>query len=210
MNSISRTAKILDRVIRFIRWLFIFSIAITIVFAVIFGISVARGTSLLRAELVYTLTFGNLELQLAPGVLPEITHEGLELVLLAAQFSSLAGFVICMLILRTIRDILRPFIDRKPFHEAVACGLKRLSVLIVIYTVLGAVSIWCFDHLGRQILDIQKLFLEGGLFPERFVGAALSNSTINATPLLFAGALYLLSKVFLYGQELQTLSDETL
>ena len=210
MNTISRTAKILDRVIRFIRWLFIFAIAITIVFAVIFVISVARGTSLLSDELVYTLTFGNLKLQLAPGVLPEITHEGLEIVLLAAQFSSLVGFVICMLILRTVRDILRPFIDQEPFHEAVACGLKRLSVLIVIYTVLGALSTGIFDHLTRRILDIQKLFLDGGLYTDKFVGAVLSNSTIDVMPFLFAGALYLLSKVFLYGQELQTLSDETL
>lgn len=210
METMSRTAKILDGVIRFIRWLIIFSIAITIVIAVIFGISVARGTSLVYDDMIYTLTFGNLELQLAPGVLQEITRGELEIVLLAALFSALVGFVIFMLILRTIRDILRPFIDQEPFHEAVACGLKRLSVLIVIYTVFGAGSIWCFDHLGRQILDIQKLFLEGGLFPNRFVGAALSNSTIDVTPLLFAGALFLLSKVFLYGQELQQLSDETL
>ena len=36
------------------------------------------------------------------------------------------------------------------------------------------------------------------------------NATADLTPLLFAGALYLLSKVFRYGQELQTLFDETL
>ena len=48
------------------------------------------------------------------------------------------------------------------------------------------------------------------LFPDRFVGAVWEQPSIDVTPLLFAGALYLLSKVFQYGQELQTLSDETL
>ena len=37
-----------------------------------------------------------------------------------------------------------------------------------------------------------------------------SKNGASLMPLLFAGALYLLSKVFLYGQELQQLSDETL
>lgn len=210
MNTISRTAKILDRVIRFIRWLIIFSIAAIAFFAVIGGIFAARGTLLVRADMIYTLTFGNLKLQLAPGVLPEIAGEGFEMVLLAALFSTLVAQVIYLLMLRTVRDVLRPFIEREPFHEAVACGLNRLSVLIVINAVLGTLSTGVFDHLTRRTLDIQKLFLDSGLSPNRFVGAVLSNSTIDVTPLFFAGTLYLLSKVFQYGQELQTLSDETL
>lgn len=210
MNTISRTAKLLDRVIRFIRWAILFSIAAIAVFAGVLGFSVARGISLINPNLFYTLTFGNLKLQLAPGVLPEIAKEGLEMVLLAALLGALVSDVIYVLMLRIVQDVLRPFIDREPFHEAVARGLNRLSVLIVINTVIGTLSTGVFDHLTRQTLDIQKLFLGSGLSPDRFVGAVLSNSAIDVTPLFFAGTLYLLSKVFQYGQELQQLSDETL
>ena len=55
MNTISRTAKLLDRVIRFIRWAILFSIAAIAIFAGVLGFSVARGTSLINPNLGYRL-----------------------------------------------------------------------------------------------------------------------------------------------------------
>lgn len=106
--------------------------------------------------------------------------------------------------------MLSPFIRQEPFHDTIAKGLKRLAILLTINTALSAVASVLTDHFIRNGLNIHELFLCDGLFPERFVGVVLERNAIDVTPLLFAGALYLLSKVFLYGQELQQLSDETL
>ena len=66
--------------------------------------------------------------------------------------------------------------------------------------------------LGEAVTSWQlvSLFDPASLLRSDMVLGVSVNTTFDLTPLLFAGGLYLLSKVFQYGQELQTLSDETL
>ena len=146
----------------------------------------------------------------APGILPEIITEDFNRGVFTAYFFFIPHSIIWILMLRTARNVLSPFIRQEPFHDTIAKGLKRLAILLTINTALSAVASVLTDHFIRNGLNIHELFLCDGLFPERFVGVVLERNSIDVTPLLFAGALYLLSKVFLYGQELQQLSDETL
>lgn len=210
MNTISRTAKTLDKVCGFVYWALILCIVVTIFVVGFLGISVLRGVPLLKPSESYLLSLGNLELLLAPGVLPEITVEGFEPLLLGMLIFSIASMPVYFLMLLTVRDVLQPFINREPFHETVAKDLKRLSTLVVINTVLNAVATGLMDHLARNYLDLHRLFIGDQIFGDRIITVGLANTTFDLTPLLFAAALYLLSKVFLYGQELQQLSDETL
>lgn len=210
MNAIPRTAKILDKVCRFLYWVLIFFTAVLAIAVVILGVSVFKGTPLLKSTESYLLSFGNLELLLAPGVLTEILAPGFEPLLLAVMVLTLAAIPVLILELQTVRDILQPFIRTEPFHEAIAKGLHRLAILVVIDTVFAAVVTVLMDQIAQRHLDIHALFTDGAVFGERIITAGLANSVIDVSPLLFAGALYLLSKVFRYGQELQQLADETL
>ena len=210
MTAIPRTAKILDKVCRFLYWVLIFFTAVLAIAVVVLGVSVFKGTPLLKSTESYLLSFGNLELLLAPGVLTEILAPGFEPLLLAVMVLTLAAIPVLILELQTVRDILQPFIRTEPFHEAIAKGLHRLAILVVIDTVFAAVVTVLMDQIAQRHLDIHALFTNGAAFGDRIITAGLANSVIDVSPLLFAGALYLLSKVFRYGQELQQLADETL
>lgn len=210
MNSISRTAKTLDKVFTVIYWLMLICIVVAIIGTSIGAYAVFKGSLLVNSHNIYTLDFGNLKLLLAPGVLPEITTEDFSRGVFTAYFFFIPHSFIWILMLRTVRNVLSPFIRQEPFHDTIAKGLKRLAILLTVETAVSAAASVLTDHFIRNGLNIYELFLCDDLFPERFVGVVWERHSIDVTPLLFAGALYLLSKVFLYGQELQTLSDETL
>ena len=106
--------------------------------------------------------------------------------------------------LRTLRDTLKPFIACQPFHDTTSKNLRKLAILVVVYAALTIVGDAVLTGLLVSIFDPVSL-----LRSDKVLGGSV-NATADLTPLLFAGALYLLSKVFLYGQELQQLSDETL
>ena len=210
MNTISRTAKLLDRVCAFFYWVLIVCFVVIFITMVILGSKLLNGVDLYKINASFTLTFGSLELLLAPGVMAELIRPGYEGTLLLALLFLMASVPVYFVMLLTVRDVLQPFIRREPFHETVAKDLKRLSILVVIDTVLSWIGAGLMNHLTITYLDIEKLFLDGVLFGDRVIAVGLADASIELTPLLFAAALYLLSKVFLYGQELQTLSDETL
>lgn len=210
MNSISRTAKAIDKVCAFVYWVLMITTVIILFALVFFGISVFRGADVIKANQSYNLSLGSLELLLAPGVMAEITAPGYEKTLLWTAIFAMASMPVYFVMLLTVRDLLLPFIRREPFHETVAKDLKRLSILVLINTALDWIATGLLDRMLRMYLDIEKLFLDGVLFGDRVIAVGIADTTFELTPLLFAAALYLLSKVFLYGQELQTLSDETL
>lgn len=210
MDKLSKTAKTLDKVVGFLYWSMIFAIVFGIIAAGLLALMVGMDTDFLRENQSNLLTFGQLELLLAPGVLKEITTGNYGHYLLWTAVLTLVSAPVYSIALLTVRDILKPFINRTPFHETVARDLKTLSILVVADTVLTALTTIILDHMTRNMYDLHRLFAGDQPFGERIITAGLSNATVDISPLFFAGVLYLLSKVFLYGQELQKLSDETL
>jgi len=204
MNTISRTARILDKICAVLYWLVLVAAVVIFIAVVILGIVFFRGADLLGVNVSYTLNLGSYQLQLAPGVMAQIASPGYERTLLLTAVFALCSMPVYFLMLLTVRDVLKPFIHSQPFHETVAKDLKRLAILVTADTALNALSAYLMDHLTRTHLDITPLFTD------RVTAVTMLGTELELTPLLFAGALYLLSKVFLYGQELQTLSDETL
>lgn len=210
MDTLSRTAKLLDKICNVIYWLLLICMVVVLIVTAILGFLIANNVELLRANQSYTLTLGRLELLLAPGVMADITSEGFEPFLFWTAVFSLASMPVYFVMLLTVRDILGPFIRREPFHETVAKDLKRLSILVVIDTTLNWISTGLMNHMTQNYYDLHKLFIGDQAFGDKIITVGLADYTIDLTPFLFAAALYLLSKVFRYGEELQQLSDETL
>lgn len=210
MNTISRTARAIDKVCAAVYWVLIVATVIILFTLIPLGVSVLRGDEIIKANQSYNLALGSLELLLAPGVMSEIAAPGYGRTLFWTTVFAMVSMPVYFVMLLTVRDVLQPFIRREPFHETVAKDLKRLSILLLINTALDWIATGMLDHMLRAYLDIEKLFLDGALFGDRVIAVGLADTTFELSPLLFAAALYLLSKVFLYGQELQQLSDETL
>ena len=210
MNSISRTAKVIDKVCAVLYWVLIVCFVVIFIALLILGSMLLRGVDIFNTTASFTLSLGGLELLLAPGVMAELVSPGYETTLLVTVLFAIASIPVYFLMLLAVRDVLQPFIRQEPFHETVAKDLKRLSILVVADTVLCWIGAGLMNHLTRTYLNLEKLFLDGTLFGDRVIDVGVADASCEITPLLFAAALYLLSKVFLYGQELQTLSDETL
>ena len=206
MNSISRTAKLLDRICGILYWVLLVGMVLCFFAVVLLAIPILGGTELFKDNQSYSLSLGSLRLLLAPGVMAGITAPGYEKNLLWTAIFALGSMPVYFVMLLTVRDVLQPFIRKEPFHGMVAKDLKRLSILLLLNTVLNWIAAGLADHMTRTYLDIETLFPNSS----QVISVNLASTAIELTPLLFAAALYLLSKVFLYGQELQQLSDETL
>ena len=199
MNKMSKAAKILDRIIAVIFWL---TLSVTVLCIIGGGVLLFLGGKLPNRSYwpLTTLNFGNLELLLRPDAVPQSYGS----YLLAAALFLLVHVPVFCIMLRTLRDTLKPFIACQPFHDTISKNLRKLAILVVVYTALTIVGEAVLTGLLVSIFDPATL-----LRSDKVLGVSV-NATADLTPLLFAGALYLLSKVFLYGQELQQLSDETL
>ena len=199
MNKMSTAAKILDRIIAVIFWI---TLAVSAICVIAIGILAILSFSIpgRSAWPLTTLTFGSLELTLHPDAVPG----NYGIYLLATILLMLLHVPVFCIMLRTLRDTLKPFIACQPFHDTISLNLRKLAMLVVVQMVLGI--------LGEAVLTglIVSLFDPASLLRNDMVLNVSVNATADLTPLLFAGALYLLSKVFLYGQELQQLADETL
>ena len=199
MNKMSKAAKILDRILAVIFW---FTLIAAILGAVAICIlALLHGRFPHRSEWPITsLELGSLSLTLHPDAVPETFGS----YLLAAGLLLLVNIPVYCIMLRTLRHTLKPFIAHQPFHDTISKNLRKLAILVVILTALNILGEGIMTWLTVSLFDPASL-----LRSEKVLDVTV-NASADLTPLLFAGALYLLSKVFQYGQELQTLSDETL
>lgn len=199
MDKMSKTAKILDRILAVIFWAIVVGSVLALIGMCV--LAVLQGSFPGRSEWPVTaLELGNLELTLHPDAVPQNYGR----FLLAAGVLLLVHVPVFCIMLRTVRNTLKPFIERQPFHDTVSRNLRRLAVLVVVLVVLNILGEAVMSWMTVSIFDLSAL-----LRTENVLHVSV-NTTADLTPLLFAGVLYLLSKVFQYGNELQTLSDETL
>ncbi len=154
------------------------------------------------SELAASLTLGPVALELAPGY--GIRGWVVRLMFgLGAAFMAMAASLTCVG-LHTVRSILAPMKEARPFDGAVHKGLKRLSWLIL----AGGAAV---EVMGATI---QSIVLNSSRLNEIFGLPAVTGIeveyTIDLTFVVVFAVVYLLACVFQYGEELQTQSDETL
>lgn len=123
----------------------------------------------------------------------------------AIMFVLAAGVCfIGILSVRCIRAILQPMKMGQPFSGAVSRNLRKLGVfsliLGVMKNVMQAVSLFTIARMQQ---------IETLLISEKITHVDI-NYSIGLGFLVVAAIIFLLAYVFRYGEELQTLSDETL
>ena len=150
----------------------------------------------------YSLELGNVTLELIPdGAIPaEVTRR-----------TVIAGLIFCIPVLlftakclAIVQDILTPMTQGQPFDKKVSQNLRKLSFITLI---AGAVIE--IGEIALSALRLNSIRLDALFNPELVAGYTVEN-VMNMNFILLFGALYLMSHVFRYGEELQQLSDETL
>lgn len=203
MEKIQSTSKKIDVVFRVIQ------IAVTVAaVALLIGLAIIGAYFIfdLRPDQVGTgyemLEFGFLELELTEAASPNPDRL---LSVTAADF--IMGFLLMLLAglyFKSIRRILTPMKEGRPFHGTAAAELKRLAILTLI---MGAVMN-CTELVSQVLLvncyDLKHLFLSDA------IASVTVNYTFDLSFVLEAAILLLLSYIFHCGEELQQLSDETL
>lgn len=205
MERLSKTAKGLDTFFKVIYYIWLVGTVLSVV-VILFALYLTTGGMNLFGDIgismLRELDFGSIAINLSSKVvLPE------EIGLYYCIVSLIVGFLgipITYLMIRFTRNILKPMIEKEPFHETLAINLKRLAWLVLVdgllkegYELINSIFI-------RRYIDWNTLF-----YNEYITGVQI-DYTFNTTFIIFAIALYMLSHVFKYGQELQQLSDETL
>lgn len=150
----------------------------------------------------FDLDFGNISFRLADSVVP--AREYVFWYFLLGTLIGGAQLPVFCMVFHTIRGILKPMKEGKPFDENIADYLKRLGWLTIANGVLA--------ELGELVVTGNLLpgYDLGALFLSDQITQVTTSHSFDATFLVYAVVLFLLSYVFRYGTELQQLSDETL
>ena len=203
MNNLSNTARKLDKVFE-IAHIVLGALAI----ACIVGVALIAAAYILKLDPAMIGTgyenfdIGFLELKIASAYAPDKW-----LVLLQGAITLAVGCRLAYDARRGvgyIREILHPMKEEKPFDSIVSTNLKKLAKLSINLGILCNIII-----LSEQIMTVFVYGLPSLLISEKIthVGGMFQ---VDLTFLIYWAVLLLLSYVFRYGEELQTLSDETL
>ena len=150
----------------------------------------------------YSLELGHVTLELIPdGAIPAE----------ATRNRVIGGLIFCVPLLllmarclAVVQDILRPMSEGTPFDRSVSESFRKLSFYVLIGGFLAEAGGMLTAALQLNSIQLSALFNP----------ALVSGSTVEIvmdTGFLFLfAALYLMSHVFRYGEQLQQLSDETL
>lgn len=148
------------------------------------------------------LQFGPLDLHVANDCLPSFDRMlGFTCVIIVL------GAAVCYLMIRcvkVIRAILAPMKEGKPFVSEISPNLRKLGW----YSLVACIA--------TQVMEAASLFIMAAMYriDTLLISDKITHVDVNASfdlgMLIIPAAFFLLAYVFKYGEQLQTLSDETL
>jgi len=203
MDKLISTARKIDIVFKIAEIMLKIAFVACLVCAVIIT---AAGLFDLPAEMIGTgdllLEFGPLTLTVADAYAPDFDSM---LIQVAAMLVLGAGCsFIGILCVKAIRAILAPMKDGKPFASETSKNLRKLGWLSLI---LGA-AVQVMEAISLLTLFIvQKM--DTLLISDKITHVNV-NISFDPSFLIIPAVFFLLAYVFKYGEQLQTLSDETL
>ncbi|MBR5540534.1 MAG: DUF2975 domain-containing protein [Clostridia bacterium] len=197
MQKLSKTASLLDGFLKIGFWCVVILIGFSLVLSIL-GLCIPTAEFM---EPVPDLTLDSITFTVADDHIQSLSSKANALLLMA---TGLLGSAYLAYVLYTLRRILAPMIDGKPFHETVTLRLKRLSWVTLIGGGILSILATVYDYILLNMYDLDALFLSDGI---------VNYEVVYRTDLSFVTiflALRLLTFIFRYGAELQQQADETL
>ena len=201
MDKLSKTARTLDKIMKVLRGICIgFGIACAVLLVIAIVLPDSKYSMLVNLE-GQAIDLGNIRLHLTRNLVPT---GSIRLPVCAELIEAMISLGLGAACLHLLHKILAPMAEARPFDGSVSANLKKLAwlslVAVIVYLLLGGVA----AMLELRMYDINQLFA-----PDLVKSVTLEDSA-NLSLLLIPAAVFLLSHVFRYGEELQRQSDETL
>ena len=206
MNKLTKTAKVLDTICAVFFWVlavaggFFATVALMEIPRALFNEDLIPAYTEQVTD-VTSVTLGDLDLIVTPDCLKSgsVFESAGYSVLFAMVFSAIS----CVM-LKIIRNILRPMKSGQPFVEQTARGVRNLGWVTLIGGTVSETVRVVSDYFVFRTVDTDVLFNKEAVL-DSSLDVSFDLSFITAAVVLF-----LLSWIFHYGCELQQQVDETL
>ena len=195
MDKLQKTARGLDVVFKILAILAILSIIILIAINVI-GLAVGYEKLYEPQNAAFIITAGGIRIDAKDLGTPQQIGR----FILMLSLSAAIGLAAICYGIRIIRHILAPMKKGQPFSQGISGDFKKLGWFVIVYGVVAN----AFDLFIKNILALQLL----PVMADGPVTVGIEHH-LDPTFLIIAFILFLCSYIFRYGEELQTLSDET-
>lgn len=200
MEKLSKTSKIVDKVLKVCYWLLVVSAAIVVL---VYGLIAFVPSFADVQDASWSLNLGNIELVLADDVMSGKSHASAESVYAIVSMVVLAG-VTCYGI-KLLRNILASMIKEQPFAGTVSADLKKLGLLVI----CGSIALGIVECVGTAIVysvyDVSNI-----LISDKVTAVNLNLGVVDIKTVFIGVLVFMLSHVFKYGEKLQQQDDETL
>ena len=205
MEKLKKTASILDTILNIIyRIYLVFNVIAGIVIAFVLYLCLGDSTiiDLFTSYLLLKLNFGGITFTLSDTVHPMLDNSfwlmGVPLLM------GFAGMILFIMMIRRVRYLLEPMKNGEPFSWLVHANFRELGWLVIANGVLNLCFTAYQSYIQTNAYNLADLFLNDK------ITAVSTSYHFDFTFVIWALALFGLSYIFRYGQELQKLSDETL
>lgn len=198
MTKMKKIASVCGKIANLLFWLY--TIACVIASLGVFALMLAHTAYGLELILPPTFSVGWLEFTLAEAGQPQPPMQ----ILLGPLLLLWVNYGITTYILQQLKFIFKLMAEGRPFHGQISPAIRRIAFTELV----GNIVLCILQNIGGFAL--YQVYKMDRLFQNPYILGCKFNFSFDFTCILIFGLLLLLSYVFKYGEELQTLSDETL
>ena len=198
LNMMKKTADIFDKALNALFWIFLVCACIAGSFVVLSFIPGIPMDSLVHiAEM--NLHAGFIKFTFADSIFD--ANPRMLLIYTCALMMVPAAFIaaICM----ALKDVVTPVKEGRPFTNEVSCGLRKIAWIYLAGEVTGYIVSAIVGMLFFKAFDF------GSIFVNDFITSAALDIEENVD-IVVPVLLFMISWIVKYGENLQTLEDETL
>ena len=196
MEKIMKSTKLVQKILRILFWIVV---VVSVVSACIMIASLIfmDDTAVIQGV---SITIGNYRLKLSQGY---SRAQLINILWMSLANIVLYGGLSCYAI-RILQGICEPMTQGKPFNTAVSDGLKKLSYTVLIFGVVRLILQLATNMVYDQMIDISSLFAAN------MVESCSLTVVGDGDFIIWFFLIRLFRRIFMYGETLQQLSDETL
>lgn len=193
--NINKTLKIAQKIIRFFKVLLVLSIVVYTLLILYTGNIDTTQTA------ATSISLGVIELNLRQTFQDSVLSPALLFITLFIMISLL---ILWYLMLRKLDIIIANAISGQIFSPTSGRSLKMISVYVIIEGVINLITRFISSN------TISKYIFNLELFNTDIVSSVTVKTDYDISFLITAFIIFILARIFAYGEELQKLSDETL
>ena len=193
--NINKTLKIAQKIIRFFKVLLVLGIVVYTLLILYTGNIDTTQTA------ATSISLGMIELNLRQTFQDSVLSPALLFITLFIMISLL---ILWYLMLSTLDIIIANAISGQIFSPTSGRSLKMISVYVIIEGVINLITSFISSN------TISKYIFNLEVFNTDIVSSVIVKTDYDISFLITAFIIFILARIFAYGEELQKLSDETL